>query len=125
MIISSTPRDDLAEPDNNTTSVTDQLRPTEKAKTGSQNVLKTDEAIVMKSAEPAHQASNDDTAESNYVLYTLDRRSSLFALIVSGASVSIFPSGYANQLYPSSERITGIRNFEIRIDGTTTYGTFL
>ena len=67
-IISSTPRDELAEPDNNTTSVTDQLRPTEKAKTGSQNVLKTDEAIVMKSAEPAHQASNDDTAESNYVL---------------------------------------------------------
>ena len=64
-IISSTPRDKLAEPHNISTSETDQLRPTEKAKTASRNVIKTDEPFVMKSAEPAHQASYDESAESN------------------------------------------------------------
>ena len=73
----------------------------------------------MKSAEPAHQAINDDTIESK-VLYTFDRRSSLPALIDSGASISIFPSGYASQVEQTPKRGTGITNFEIRIDGTTT-----
>ena len=74
----------------------------------------------MKSAEPAHQAINDDTIESNKILYTFERRSSLPALIDSGASVSIFPSGYASHVEQTSKRVTGITNFEIRIDGTTT-----
>ena len=73
-IIISTPRDEIAEPDSISTSEAEQLRPTEKAETASQNVIHTDESIVMKSAEPAHKATNDDITESKKVLFTLDHR---------------------------------------------------
>ena len=115
--ISSTPRDEIAEPGSIST---DQLRPTETAETASQNIIHTDKPIVMKSTEPTHQAINDDTAESNVVFYTFGGQSSLPALIDSGASVSIFLSGYANKLEPSSKRVTGLTDFEIRIYGQTT-----
>ena len=87
----SAPRDVITEPDNICTSEAEQLRPT--VETASQNIIHTEAAIVMKSAEPTHQTINDDLIDSNKILFTLDRRSSLPVLIDSGASVSIFPSG--------------------------------
>ena len=63
-------RDKIAEPDNIWTNEAEQLGPTETVEKVSQNVVHTDEPIVMKSADPAQQAINDDTAESNKVTHS-------------------------------------------------------